>query len=354
MTAILKTKVLSWDVGIKNLAYCLMEINKESSDFKILNWDVICLADDNKLCNYVGKKKQCEKQATSCITLNNDTKLYYCGGHVTSQEFNTNNIDVKVNIISDTHDGCNVTCDACKNTAKKLYTANVFDGVYCKCDMYEKLKCGGYICAYKKCNKNITVRLDNTGSNVIGWCDEHNKVGCDEYIKKNTKTISKNCNKLPLDNLGMTMFRKLDALPYLLTVDRVLIENQPTFINPTMKTISALLYGYFVMRGMHEKSKTNSTINSVVFCSPSRKLKVCNTSDTTLKNTEKNKVYKMTKKLSVEYTKALLDDKDTLSIMLAHKKKDDMCDAFLQGFMMSFGSIPERYYGKLQSFIDDP
>ena len=43
-------------------------------------------------------------------------------------------------------------------------------------------------------------------------------------------------------------------------INEILIENQPTLINPTMKTIASLLYGYFVMRGIVEKQKTNSQI----------------------------------------------------------------------------------------------
>ena len=46
----MSVKVLSFDVGIKNLAYCLIE--KTDEDFKILKWGIINLVDDRQLCTY--------------------------------------------------------------------------------------------------------------------------------------------------------------------------------------------------------------------------------------------------------------------------------------------------------------
>ena len=39
-------KILSIDVGIKNLAYCLLDIDKAKTDFKILKWDTINLLEN--------------------------------------------------------------------------------------------------------------------------------------------------------------------------------------------------------------------------------------------------------------------------------------------------------------------
>ena len=41
-----------WDIGIKNLAYCVVEVKKEK--FKILDWNIIDLRSDNQI---EGKKK---------------------------------------------------------------------------------------------------------------------------------------------------------------------------------------------------------------------------------------------------------------------------------------------------------
>ena len=39
-------KILSFDVGIKNLAYCYLEI--VNGEYSILEWDVINICKDNK------------------------------------------------------------------------------------------------------------------------------------------------------------------------------------------------------------------------------------------------------------------------------------------------------------------
>ena len=61
---------LSFDVGIKNLAYCCLTPEK-----KILQWGILNL-NDNPQCQ-MKKRKQCEKQSSYII----DQKDYYCSVH---------------------------------------------------------------------------------------------------------------------------------------------------------------------------------------------------------------------------------------------------------------------------------
>ena len=42
-------RILSWDVGIINLSYCLIEYNKDNKKWKILDWGIINLTDRNKI-----------------------------------------------------------------------------------------------------------------------------------------------------------------------------------------------------------------------------------------------------------------------------------------------------------------
>ena len=67
-------KYLSFDVGIKNLAFCSL-----NSDKKILDWGIINLNKDPK-CQ-CGLQKECSKTATYQVTDNNETK-YACTTHV--------------------------------------------------------------------------------------------------------------------------------------------------------------------------------------------------------------------------------------------------------------------------------
>ena len=160
--------------------------------------------------------------------------------------------------------------------------------------------------------------------------------------------MSQNSNVIPLSVLSQSMYKKLDQIPELLMVDQVLIENQPALINPTMKSIAAILFGYFIMKGIHEKIKTASTISDILFCCPANKIKVGGiVADNKLKNTSDDEIYKITKKLGVKYCKALIsDNEDYLKIIESHKKQDDMADAFLQGFFKIFGPVMPVCYAE--------
>ena len=41
--------ILSWDVGIINLAFCLIDYNSVTKKFKIIDWDVINLTERDKM-----------------------------------------------------------------------------------------------------------------------------------------------------------------------------------------------------------------------------------------------------------------------------------------------------------------
>ena len=92
----MSNKILSIDVGIKNMAYCVIEkvsSNKEK-EFKIHNWGIINILDEKinnlpKCSNYL-KKGLCNKLAYCVITKedtdNTVTKLHFCE-KITCQKF---------------------------------------------------------------------------------------------------------------------------------------------------------------------------------------------------------------------------------------------------------------------------
>jgi hypothetical protein len=171
---------------------------------------------------------------------------------------------------------------------------------------------------------------------------------------KPKKISDQGCMKYPIQTLSTTLFSKLDTFPEFLTVDEVLVENQPSLLNPTMKTISAVLFSYFVMRGFTDKDRTKSKIQNVKFTSPTNKLEINKTKTTKELGEAKNKrnKYDITKGLGLLYCKYLIDDKD-LKTLNEYTKKDDMCDAFLQGFHHMFKIIPDEYVKKLESIPDN-
>ena len=91
---------LSFDVGIKNLAYC--EITPE---IEILNWGIINL-NENPIC-CMNLKKPCEKQASHCMEIN-DEKKYYCSGHINHKSLKVDK-KVKKKKLNTNHDICKLS-----------------------------------------------------------------------------------------------------------------------------------------------------------------------------------------------------------------------------------------------------
>lgn len=279
---------LSWDVGISNLAYCLLEKTSETN-FNIKKWGIINL---NEECNICCK---CSKKAIF-YSLKEDLQsmIYYCKTH--SKEYKPKEIDES----------------SCKETDK------------CKHQIKEN-----------NCNKKAFKSIEG-----ISYCKNH----CDLHKKKLTKERSLNkinsinSNKIPIQDLTNKLIRELDKNPDFKNVNEVLIENQPTLINPTMKTISCILFTYFILRGVVETNK----IEQVKFLSPSNKLKVSDDANKKLKQAKdtgvnKKKVYKMTKNLGIKFCKELIKD-DIVNLEFINKqiKKDDLCDSFLQAYYHVF------------------
>lgn len=299
-------KILSFDVGIKNLAYC--KIEKTGNEFKILKWGIINLVDDRVTCNFKTRK------GTDC------GKVAICEQKVEDKMLNL-----------------------CKLHKAKLKPKEIEAD---EKDIYS-IKCNGV--ENKVCKKMATCKKDD-----IYFCDVHFKQYAKDIMKggKQKKISDQNAYKQPIQTLTYKLYQILDKFCDFLDVSRVLIENQPTFKNPTSKTISSLLYGYFVMRGMVEKEITKSNIIAVQFKSPSNKLKINKKkTEEALKEGEKAQdVYAITKELGIEYTKVLIkDDKQNMEILNNAPKQDDLCDSFLQGFHDLFCKqmVPEIYALKL-------
>lgn len=292
--------ILSWDVGIKNLAYCIVKF--EENQFTIKKWDIINILDDRLTCEYNlrGGEKKCGKIAKHIFTINEQSSCeskYYCKSHIDKADYNI--------IIP-------------------------LDEIQC--------------C---KCKKNSIKIVDGT---THGWCEKHLEKDVEVYKRRCVKKINQQCTKQSLTKMGVSMFEKLDKVPELMDVDEVLIENQPVLKNPTMKTIACMLLSYFTLRGLYE-NKGQYTHDTLRHVSASGKLKVNN--KTTNKELKKGKnekeVYNITKGLSVKYTKAIINSKD-LEHLNKYKKQDDLCDALLQAIRVYYGdNVPEGIALKLKT-----
>ena len=290
-------KILSFDVGIKNLAYCIIEKDLTQEDFKIITWGIINLAGPTTKCDFVMKSGQCTSPAKM--------QIYH-----------------KDKILINGKESIN----CCAAHSKKLVPTVI-----------ELKKANLHSCS--TCTSNAFFHLANTN---VYWCLQHYRENGNKILKgiKTKKIFVKNANRESVQDLCTRMYAQFNAHPTFLTVDEVLIENQPSMTNPTMKTMSSFVFGYFIMK------KPDSSINGVHFISPSNKLKVLE-DDGEKKNKKIERSYKMTKNLGIKYCSALIGEEDK-AFLMKFKKKDDMCDAFLQGFQYLFRPVPIKYIKKLE------
>ncbi len=105
----------------------------------------------------------------------------------------------------------------------------------------------------------IEVNKENKETKIIKW----GIINLIDYpeMKKNMNLVFEN---IPL---------KLNQNDFLLDVDAVVIENQPSLKNPKMKSIQMIVYSYFLMYGKI-LNKTDKKIKYIDFCNASNKLKV--------------------------------------------------------------------------------
>ena len=190
--------LVAWDVGVKNLAYCLA-----NNDGTIVKWDIIDLSNKKQfICN--GKKKSGEPCGSKASCYDKDTKAFYCKTH-------SKNLDTKPMYI----------CFNCNSKATKI------------CCSSQEFFC-------KKClSKNKPD--DPSFEDLI---------------------INKNVTKTSLVKLAQSLIDKLDKIPELLNAKTIDIENQPCLKNPTMKSIQMILYSYFLIRNKDKKQKISINLVS--------------------------------------------------------------------------------------------
>jgi hypothetical protein len=369
-----KIRICSWDVGILNLAYCIIEKDLKTNLCTIIDWNIINLTDDKKSCtNKVKNGNICGKKASLYYTENNDT-TYYCNIHAKLHQPLPKNWET---------------------IFMKLYDCKIK-----KQCMYDST-----------CNANSKYESENKY-----YCKKHSDIIL-KKIKKSKELIKIkkiNATNINLQRLSENICKKIDLVNGIYNVNDVLIEHQPVLKNPTIKSIGCFIFHHFVVRCMEN--------SNVKFISASNKLKIDdiilnhiinnlldddklitlivktikikmtdinedsihkiinkiinidnykefikyiisntlskkkNKNDTTDSNILskllipindflllttfiKEKIgYTINKLLSIKYTNYLLTTNSTdieqkwLSFLNTHSKKDDLCDAYLQGY----------------------
>jgi hypothetical protein len=293
--------ILSFDVGVIHLSYCLLtkkEFIKPDGtnkiDWYIIDWNNIDLTNRDE------QKCHCGAKAKLSNTVNGETK-YYCKTH-----------GKKVDITIQSFEDC----------FKEIPKSK--EKVFCGHEIKDKL-CGKSASCYKSDTEYY-------------YCKTHAKqIFTSETKASQLKNFKlKSSTTLNFDDVKYSLMMELEKRSNLLSADYVVIENQPSFKNPRMKSIALTLYDYYLIRGVIDKPITKSNITQVKFMSPSNKLKLADEGDTKqlikAKSTDDTKAYKLTKSLGIKYCLDLTCHlPDWQKHFNSHKKKDDLADSFLQG-----------------------
>lgn len=261
-------KILSIDVGIKNLAYCLFEKSPTTNHFKVSKWNIINLSEDEMLkCCFIEKNEICNKPAK----FKKDDNCY-CAKHSKKQQYLIPSTEQKPSFIN-------------KQKIAKLYEiADVHNINY-----YPKIK-----------------KVD-----LVNLINQHIQKYYFDTIE------SKKANDIDICNLGLNIKNKFNEIfKDEGTIDYVIIENQMTI---KMKTIQGMIVQYFIM--------SNLNVEHIEFISATNKLKDCDLKDKEkYSDRKKLSIAKCLGVLTLDFR-----FNEHLNYFNGHKKKDDLSDAFLQG-----------------------
>ena len=271
-------KILSIDVGIKNMSFCLFELVE--TNIKAIKWDNIDLSqksgsNSNAKCIEIDKDIVCDKPAKFIKDGN-----CYCLKHSKNHKYLRPCADLKTSFLN-------------------------------------KRKLQELIELAKKYNVNV---MGMKKSQIIAALNDFSKNNCYSSIDKSDGT------KVDLVTVGRNIQYHFDIIfaEHLTTIDIIIIENQIGPIANKMKTIQGMLSQYFIM-------KNNNII--IDFISASNKLKDFLPPNN---NSKEDKIdYKQRKKLGIQICLQFVDNDQRFTewgaYLHKHKKQDDLSDAFLQG-----------------------
>ena len=319
-------RVLSIDVGMKNLAYCLFELTADAGEIKtpeavmsrvnIVAWDVVNLCDNGSTshvkpaaitctrdgCKFAAKFMHSTATATATATADAAASSYYCTRHAHASG----------------HKMPLSPCIASSKILKKmtLDELKAFSTEYLSVPIPEK------------CEKSKLKLLQHLTGALAA---EYLVAACAK-----PKVIS--AAALDLITIGRNMHRQFDALPHIATgIDVVIIENQLSTLATRMKTLQGMITQYFIMRGVPDIRFISATNKLKLFSKEGEdKDKGKDKGKDKDKDKDVKDDYADRKKRSIEITRSLiLMTASTASPMSVkfetHKKKDDLADCFLQG-----------------------
>ena len=264
--------IISFDIGIKNMAYCVFDANGS-----IVDWNISNLMDrepEAKTCTVMSKKTP----ATVCGKKAKFEKngVCYCQVHAKSSDF-------------------------------------LFPDKKCSLGAIKKLK----LEELRQFAASRFIALDSADAKpaIVGKINAF-------FVEKTLVPITNkktNAGSVDLVSIGRNMKREFGKIESFKTAKHVIVENQISPIATRMKSIQGMLAQYFIMQ--------DDDIN-IEFLSSVGKLKGFEKQNENL-----DSEYQQHKKDAIFYCNRFLemDRYSAWKAVLDTKKKDDLADCFLQG-----------------------
>jgi hypothetical protein len=325
-------KIASFDVGIKNMAYCIFSLdnnvtNTNGNDVNenvtneniiktefIAGWNVINLMEmsapistEKCNCKLIQKRKNTNIELCGNVAKYAKDDKYYCDKHAKKQTEYIFRLSA--------------------HSANKLKQMKMEDLKEIK-KLYSNLHGGT-----KEPNGTKETK-HNMLQNIEEFFNERE-------LRPIVKSKQKNTKEVDLIEIGRNMKIKLDGIQEFKGITHVIIENQFSTVASRMKCIQGMLAQYFIMKECENKIQ-------IEFISSANKLKLWKNKDTTKEkeNTKINAGYKEHKKDAVFYCKEIMKKNEEMfqnwKGVLDTKKKDDLADCFLMGiwYMYAKSLVP--------------
>lgn len=303
-------KIISFDVGIKNMAYCifLLEENEKTQPFKVLDWNVVSLLEKEEphvYCNSHSIKEKPKKKTKNTQKIENFF-IDKC------EEITPPKLCCRVGKFKK---GNNVYCEKHSKTQTEwLLPDSRFSQKSLKKTKMDEL--------IKLC---LEMKIENKGKKRADLLKSIEEVVSLRYLEPVIERKNKTATETDLVSIGKKLKETFDkVLENHKDITHVLIENQISPLANRMKTIQGMLSQYFIM--IFENI-------SIEFISSANKLKIFSKeNEPQTEEKTQSQIYKGHKKDGVYYSNKVLEKNTWITKMsLETKKKDDLADCFLQG-----------------------
>jgi hypothetical protein len=369
-------RIISFDVGMKNLAYCILRIPDNISN--------LILGEGNSLLNTQQQTQQTQQPIT--ISKFSQQSLDNIMKHITIEGWDVIDLRFEPTAIIPAPTP-KMICDNDTKQAKYMHiprkdiiTPQSLDTpkLYClKCAEKSKYKVPSReilpiirnpgILQKKKLDELVDIHKLIFTTNTSSVCEDEKKLRKADKIKeievalsrdylepvdeikytsaisnttssttsngaKKTKVNYTYAHDLDMITYGRNMMKHLDSILYChpepIQIDMMIIENQISTIATRMKTLQGMITQYFIMKN----------VPNIEFISASCKLKLFTDSMLDVSKYVDASTYSDRKKSGIAICRALGVDSSAASTNYAtwvpmfekHKKKDDLADCFLQ------------------------